>query len=130
MRQFEQTLGVVENIDTTSRQLKEAVASGKTIIVTTLQKFPAMLEAIRDMARKDAKEGKAPGAAQEVPGRQFAVIVDEAHSSQAGDSPEAIKRVFTAESLERRPGPTWAKRRTTASASGPRRPRAGASRPT
>ncbi len=100
VRQFEQTLGVVENIDTTSRQLKDAVASGKTIIVTTLQKFPAMLEAIREMARKEAEAGKAPGASQEVPGRNFAVIVDEAHSSQAGDSPEAIKRVFTADSLE------------------------------
>src|SRR5204862_6812314 len=32
MRQFEQTLGVVENIDTTSRQLKDALESGKTII--------------------------------------------------------------------------------------------------
>jgi type I site-specific restriction-modification system R (restriction) subunit len=36
VRQFEQILGVVENIDTTSRQLKEALESGKTIIVTTL----------------------------------------------------------------------------------------------
>jgi type I restriction enzyme R subunit len=34
MRQFEQTLGVVENIDTTSRQLKQALESGKTIIVS------------------------------------------------------------------------------------------------
>jgi type I restriction enzyme R subunit len=42
MRQFEQTLGVVENIDTTSRQLKEALEAGKTIIVTTLQKFPVI----------------------------------------------------------------------------------------
>ena len=97
MRQFEQTLGVVENIDTTSRQLKEAIASGKTIIVTTLQKFPAMLEQIRELARKQA-EG-APEATG-VAGQRFAVIADEAHSSQAGDSPEAIKRVFTAESLE------------------------------
>ena len=40
MRQFEQTLGVVENIDRTSRQLKDALEGGKTIIVTTLQKFP------------------------------------------------------------------------------------------
>src|SRR5881296_2857114 len=39
VRQFEQTLGVVENIDETSRQLREALESGKTIIVTTLQKF-------------------------------------------------------------------------------------------
>src|SRR5713101_5683923 len=46
MRQFEQTLGVVENIDTTSRQLKEALESGKTIIVTTLQKFPEIVDQI------------------------------------------------------------------------------------
>ena len=42
VRQFEQTLGVVENIDKTSRQLKQALEDGKTIIVTTLQKFPVI----------------------------------------------------------------------------------------
>ena len=51
MRQFEQTLGVVENIDTTSRQLKEALESGKTIIVTTLQKFPVTPAAIAGVQR-------------------------------------------------------------------------------
>ena len=50
MRQFEQTLGVVENIDTTSRQLKEALEAGKTIIVTTLQKFPVIASADRRAA--------------------------------------------------------------------------------
>ena len=49
MRQFEQTLGVVENIDTTSRQLKEALESGKTIIVTTLQKFPVIVNQIGEL---------------------------------------------------------------------------------
>ena len=49
MRQLEQTLGVVENIDQTSRQLKEALESGKTIIVTTLQKFPV----IAGLGRRD-----------------------------------------------------------------------------
>ena len=62
VRQFEQVLGVVENIDTTSRQLKEALESGKTIIVTTLQKFPVIVNEI-----------------SELPGKRFAVIVDEAH---------------------------------------------------
>jgi hypothetical protein len=38
LAQFEQTLGVVENIDKTSTQLKDALENGKTIIVTTLQK--------------------------------------------------------------------------------------------
>ena len=83
MRQFEQTLGVVENIDTTSRQLKEALEAGKTIIVTTLQKFPVIAAQI--------------GA---LPGQRFAVIVDEAHSSQSGESTKSLKSVLAAGSLE------------------------------
>ena len=83
MRQFEQVLGVVENIDTTSRQLKEALESGKTIIVTTLQKFPVIANEI--------------GA---LPGRRFAVIVDEAHSSQTGEQTKSLKAVLAARTLE------------------------------
>ncbi|HAM57915.1 MAG TPA: type I restriction endonuclease subunit R, partial [Candidatus Rokubacteria bacterium] len=83
MRQFEQTLGVVENIDKTSRQLKEALESGKTIIVTTLQKFPVIAREIG-----------------ELPGKRFAVIVDEAHSSQSGESTKSLKAVLAAGSLE------------------------------
>jgi type I restriction enzyme R subunit len=83
MRQFEQTLGVVENIDTTSRQLKDALESGKTIIVTTLQKFPVIAKEIG-----------------ELPGRRFALIVDEAHSSQWGESTKSLKAVLSSGSLE------------------------------
>jgi type I restriction enzyme R subunit len=83
MRQFEQTLGVVENIDTTSRQLKEALELGKTIIVTTLQKFPVIAKEIG-----------------ELPGKRFAVIVDEAHSSQTGESTKSLKAVLASGSLE------------------------------
>jgi type I restriction enzyme R subunit len=83
MRQFEQTLGVVENIDTTSRQLKDALESGKTIIVTTLQKFPVIAKEIG-----------------ELPGRRFALIVDEAHSSQSGESTKSLKEVLASPSLE------------------------------
>jgi len=43
VRQFEQTLGVVENIDQTSRQLKQALEDGKNIIVTTLQNVPCQI---------------------------------------------------------------------------------------
>ncbi len=82
MRQFEQVLGVVENIDTTSRQLKEALESGKTIIVTTLQKFPVISQQIG-----------------ELPGKRFAVIVDEAHSSQSGEQTKSLKAVLKADSL-------------------------------
>ena len=83
VRQFEQTLGVVENIDTTSRQLKQALESGKTIIVTTLQKFPVIAQEIG-----------------ELPGKRFGLIVDEAHSSQSGESTKSLKAVLSPASLE------------------------------
>ena len=83
IRQFEQTLGVVENIDNTSRQLREALEAGRTIIVTTLQKFPVIAEQIGQL-----------------PGKRFAVIVDEAHSSQSGESTKSLKAVLAAGSLE------------------------------
>ena len=81
--QFEQTLGVVENIDRTSRQLRQALESGKRIIVTTLQKFPVIAEEIGSL-----------------PGQRFAVIVDEAHSSQSGESSKSLKTVLASGSLE------------------------------
>ena len=77
MRQFEQTLGVVENIDKTSQQLKGALEAGKTIIVTTLQKFPVIAEQIG-----------------ELPGKRFALIGDEAHSSQTSESTKGLKDVL------------------------------------
>ncbi len=83
IRQFEQTLGVVENIDQTSRQLREALEAGRTIIVTTLQKFPVIAEQIGQL-----------------PGQRFVVIVDEAHSSQSGESTKSLKAVLAAGSLE------------------------------
>jgi type I restriction enzyme R subunit len=83
MHQFEQTPGVVENIDKTSRQLKEALETGKTIIVSTLQKFPVIAQEIG-----------------ELPGKRFAVIVDEAHSSQSGESTKSLKSVLASRSLE------------------------------
>ncbi|MCL5952081.1 MAG: type I restriction endonuclease [Chloroflexi bacterium] len=83
VRQFEQTLGVVENIDKTSRQLKTALEDGKKIIVTTLQKFPVIA-----------------GQMGALPGHHFAVIIDEAHSSQGGESTRSVKSVLAAGSLE------------------------------
>lgn len=83
VRQFEQTAGVVENIDTTSRQLQQALEDGKTIIVTTLQKFPVIVNQIGDL-----------------PGKRFAVIVDEAHSSQTGESTKSLKVVLAGATLE------------------------------
>ncbi len=82
VRQFERTLGVVENIDTTSRQLKQALEDGKTIIVSTLQKFPVIADQI-----------------SRLPGQRFAVIIDEAHSSQSGESSKSLKAVLKARTL-------------------------------
>jgi type I restriction enzyme R subunit len=83
VRQFELTDGVVENIDKTSRQLKQALEDGKTIIVTTLQKFPVIADQMVELGDK-----------------RFAVIIDEAHSSQSGESTKALKSVLAMESLE------------------------------
>ena len=76
-------LGVVENIDQTSKQLKQALEEGKKIIVTTLQKFPVIADQMG-----------------ELPGKRFAVIVDEAHSSQSGESTKHLKSVLSADGLD------------------------------
>ncbi|MGH8338324.1 MAG: DEAD/DEAH box helicase family protein, partial [Gammaproteobacteria bacterium] len=81
--QLEQTPGVVENIDTASTQLKDALESGKTIIVTTLQKFPVIVEQIGQLA-----------------GKRFAAIIDEAHSSQSGEGSRSLRMVLSADGLE------------------------------
>lgn len=79
--QFEQTSGVVKKIDGTSRQLKNAIARGARIIVTTIQKFST------DHLREISGQGS----------RAFAVIVDEAHSSQSGKSAQAMTDALTRE---------------------------------
>jgi type I restriction enzyme R subunit len=83
VRSFEQTLGLVENIDQTSKQLKQALEEGKTIIVSTLQKFPVIADQIGGL-----------------PGKRFAVIIDEAHSSQSGETTKGWKTVLSVPSLE------------------------------
>lgn len=77
--QFEHTHGVVERIDQDSRQLAAALAGAQArIIITTLQKFPFVIDRIG-----------------ELPARRYAVIVDEAHSSQTGDSARDLKLVLS-----------------------------------
>jgi len=77
IHQFEHKLGVVQKIDENSTQLAEALTKGTPIIVTTLQKFPFVA----------AKVG-------ELPNRAYAVIVDEAHSSQGGESASKMKEIL------------------------------------
>jgi len=76
--QFEHRQGVVQKIDKDSTQLAEALEVGTNIIITTLQKFPFVLDKIG-----------------ELPKRNYAVIVDEAHSSQGGETAKKMKEVLT-----------------------------------
>jgi type I restriction enzyme R subunit len=81
--QIEHKQGVVQRIDENSQQLADALRAGTPIIITTLQKFPVVTEKI----------GK-------LPKRRYALIVDEAHSSQNGESARALKEVLAARTLD------------------------------
>lgn len=81
--QFEHKEGVVQKIDKDSQQLADALTAGSNIIITTLQKFPFILDKIG-----------------EIPNRKYAVIIDEAHSSQGGEATKKLKEVLSAKSLE------------------------------
>lgn len=82
--QFDHVAGVVQKIDRNASQLAEALASGTNIIITTLQKFPFVLDKIG-----------------ELPKRNYALIVDEAHSSQGGEASKKMKEVLTVIDLSR-----------------------------
>lgn len=73
---FDHTIGAVETIgeNKNSKDLRDAINNGSRIIVTTLQKFPVIYQEVDSVA-----------------GRNFAVIVDEAHSSQTGSSAMKLK---------------------------------------
>ena len=83
---FDHTEGVVEKIDDKkkSTDLRDAINAGKKIIITTLQKFPYIYKEVENNANKN-----------------FAVIIDEAHSSQSGSSAMKLKSALadTEESL-------------------------------
>jgi len=88
--QFEHKQGVVKKIDKDSTQLAESIYYGSNIIISTLQKFPFVLEKIAEMEKTKGDRKK----------RTYAVIVDEAHSSQGGESSKKLKEVLSAKSLE------------------------------
>ncbi len=83
--QFEHKQGVVQKIEKDSTQLAEALDARTPIIITTLQKFPFIHEKIGNLK-----------------GRTFAVIVDEAHSSQSGETAAEMKSILNKEGIEQR----------------------------
>lgn len=81
--QLEHKAGMVEPIDKDSEQLARAINGETRIIITTLQKFPFILEKVAGLERK-----------------KYAVIIDEAHSSQGGKASTALTNVLSDKTLE------------------------------
>ncbi len=87
---FQRTTGVVATIKNTegskSTALAEALSGDKKIVVCTIQTFPFALEAVRKLAATQSK--------------RFAVIADEAHSSQTGAAAIQLKAVLSPQELQ------------------------------
>ena len=73
VKSFTQDKNLVESITDGSRQLKAAIEEGKKIIITTIQKFPYIADEITHLQNKT-----------------FAIIIDEAHSSQSGKNAQKM----------------------------------------
>ncbi|PKN72801.1 MAG: restriction endonuclease subunit R [Candidatus Cloacimonetes bacterium HGW-Cloacimonetes-3] len=101
--QIEHATGVVKPIKEGSKQLAEALVDGTKIVISTLQKFPFILGGLLRVA--GAKNIEAPDAdaliksktwQKKIAGRRYAIIVDEAHSSQTGEAARGLKQVLGA----------------------------------
>lgn len=76
IKQFSEVKNIVAHA-ASSQELKLALESGKKIIITTIQKFPFIVDGIEDLSDK-----------------KFAVIIDEAHSSQSGSAADNLNRTL------------------------------------
>jgi len=92
--QFEHKQGVVQKIDKDSKQLTLALSSGVPIIITTIQKFPFVARAIDSLG----KQGET--VELDTTGKRFAVIVDEAHSSQSGETAMELRKILNKSGIE------------------------------
>lgn len=82
VEQFSQVRGVVRHVDS-GAELRDALEKGERIIVSTLQKFPVISKTITELA-----------------GKKFALIIDEAHSSQSGESAKHVRQTLTTDDLD------------------------------
>lgn len=101
--QIEHAQGVVKAIDQDSKQLAAALIDGTKIVITTLQKFPFVLRGLLYAAGAESLDAASPEEqrqAQEweasIASRKYAVIVDEAHSSQTGETARELKAILGA----------------------------------
>lgn len=83
VKSFSQITGLVKHVES-SAELSESLKSGIKIITSTLQKFPVIVETI-----------------EKTEGKKFAVIIDEAHSSQSGESAADLRQVLTLDEAEK-----------------------------
>lgn len=84
IKQFAQVSATIGAVTGTSSQLREFIESGKKIIISTIQKFPYILDEIGNEQR----------------GRKFAIIIDEAHSSQGGRNAAAVAMALSTAGIE------------------------------
>ena len=101
--QIEHAQGVVKAIDQDSQQLAKALIDGTMIVITTLQKFPFVIRGLLRVAGSDspdsattAEQAQTANWRKEIASRRYAVIVDEAHSSQTGESAHEMKEILGA----------------------------------
>ena len=114
--QIEHKRGVVQAIDDNSTQLAGSLIDGTPIVITTLQKFPFILKGLlhiagaadiddpNEIARTKTREWQTQIAA-----RNYAIIVDEAHSSQSGDTAVSLRTILGTTTKKENPNeePDW-----------------------
>ena len=101
--QIEHAQGVVKAIDQDAKQLADALIDGTKIVITTLQKFPFVLRGLLHAAgaenqdqASDEERARAKAWQASIAARRYAVIVDEAHSSQTGETARELKSILGA----------------------------------
>jgi type I restriction enzyme R subunit len=114
--QIEHAQGVVKPIDKDSKQLAEALIDGTKIVITTLQKFPFILKGL--LFHAGAKDPDSPGQEalgqseewkKQIARRNYAIVVDEAHSSQTGETARELKEIlgYQAKNEDQENEPDW-----------------------
>jgi type I restriction enzyme R subunit len=112
--QIEHATGVVAPIKEGSKQLANALVDGTKIVITTLQKFPFILKGLLRIA--GAKDTDMPDEAallksiawqKKISGRRYAIIVDEAHSSQTGEAARGMKQILGDKTAKAEEGEDW-----------------------
>ncbi len=97
--QFEHKQGVVQKIDQDTKQLVLALAKGVPIVISTLQKFSFIVEQIQKLHKNNNSSYDLLDEDGILPARNYAVIIDEAHSSQGGESATDLKGTLAASQI-------------------------------